>query len=450
MHHAHNPLPRNTGLQSSVERAEQEFIAANPHSQTRALSAAKAMPGGNTRTVLHYTPFPLTIASGEGAILKDIDGHTYVDFLGEYTAGLYGHSHPELEAAIQDALKSGVVLGGPNKFEANLAALMCERFPSLDLVRFCNSGTEANAFAISAARMFTKREGVMVFHGGYHGGLFYFGQTKPPTNAPFPFIYSTFNDIEKTRARIDANVSNLAAIVVEPMLGSAGAIPADHEFLELLRAKATEHDIVLIFDEVMTSRLSAGGLQEKLGIVPDLTAFGKYLGGGMTFGAFGGRADVMRRFNPYEPDAVSHAGTFNNNVLSMAAGLKGLRDIFTPDAARTLNATGEQFRDDLNALIAKYDAPMRVTGMGSILGVHFIRGPVRCAEDTWPADGRSALRLAQLQKLLHLGLLAAGQYIALRGFLSLSLPLEEKHYANFMEAFEEFVTTRGPVLELNG
>lgn len=436
----------NTDLSSSLAAAEDRFVSQNPNSQAQAAKAAQSMPGGNTRTVLHYSPFPLTIASAKGAELTDIDGHRYADFLSEYTAGLYGHSNPVLQKVITQAVSGGVVLGGPNRFEAEFSALLCARFPSLERVRFCNSGTEANLFAISTARMITKRERVLVFQGAYHGGVFYFGEHKPPINAPFPYVMASYNDISATGELIDRYADELAAIVVEPMMGSAGAIPADREFLQALRSKASEHGIVLIFDEVMTSRLSPGGLQEKLDIVPDMTSLGKYLGGGMTFGAFGGRQDLMRRFNPFEQDAVPHAGTFNNNVLSMAAGLTGLRDIYTSNAAAALNAKGDRLRDRLNAAITKHDAPMQVTGTGSILGVHFQREPILRPEDTWPVDEAARIRLAGLQKLLHLDLLEAGFYMARRGFMSLSVPIDDGHCDGLVDALDEFLSVRGPLL----
>ncbi len=196
----------------------------------------------------------------------------------------------------------------------------------------------------------------------------------------------------------------------------------------------------------MTSRLAPGGLQEKLGVIPDLTSFGKYLGGGMTFGAFGGRADILRRFNPFEPDAVSHAGTFNNNVLSMAAGVVGLRDIYTPELAVAFNARGDRLRERLNALAAKHDVPFQALGVGSILGLHHQRGAIRRPEDTWLADPAAAARQADLQKLFHLDMLAAGIYLARRGFVALSLPTGEPEFAKFEAAVEEFFEARRGVL----
>ncbi|OFW42158.1 MAG: hypothetical protein A3J29_10185 [Acidobacteria bacterium RIFCSPLOWO2_12_FULL_67_14b] len=308
----------NVSLDEALREAEARFSAANPKSAAQYQAATGSMPGGNTRSVLYYTPFPVTIARAEGATLEDIDGHRYTDFLGEYTAGLYGHSHPVILEAIREALDGGLVFGGPNRHEAELARLLCERFPSLDLVRFTNSGTEANLMALATARAATGRERILAFQGGYHGGVLSFADgVSSPINAPFPCVLAPFNDEAATLALIERHARELAAIIVEPMMGGGGGIPGTRPFLETLRQAAARHGIVLIFDEVMTSRLSSGGLQKRLGIIPDMTTLGKYLGGGLTFGAFGGRRDLMRRYDPREKDAWSHAGTFNNNVLTM-------------------------------------------------------------------------------------------------------------------------------------
>lgn len=436
----------NTDLAAAAAEAEARYVAANPRSAERHRRATDSMPGGNTRTVLHYSPFPLTIVGGEGCRLRDLDGHGYADFLGEYTAGLYGHSNPTIQAAIKKVVDDGMALGGPNPYEAQLAAELCGRFPSVERVRFCNSGTEGNLFAFSTARLVTGRPAIMVFHGAYHGGVFYFGQHKTEINAPFPWIYATYNDIEGTLALIETHARELAAVALEPMMGGAGAIPATQEFLHALRAACTKHGIVLIFDEVMTSRLSSGGLQKRVGVTPDMTSFGKYLGGGASFGAFGGRADLMARYDPSRADAVSHAGTFNNNVISMAAGFAGLRDIYKPDVAEGFNSGGDRLRERLNALAAKHDVPMQVLGVGSIMAVHFHRGTITKPQDLWPKDKAAATRYAELQKLFHLDLFEHGQYMARRGFISLSLPMTETDFDRFAGAVEEFLTVRGPVV----
>jgi glutamate-1-semialdehyde 2,1-aminomutase len=306
-------------------------------------------------------------------------------------------------------------------------------------VRFCNSGTEANLNALSAARAFTRRAKILVFEGAYHGGMLSFAHGTSPMNIPFPYVFARYNDLEETLAVIDEHGRDLAAIIVEPMMGAGGCIAGRHEFLRGLRDAASRHGTVLIFDEVMTSRLSPGGLQAKLGVIPDMTSFGKYLGGGMTFGAFGGRREIMSRFDPGRPDSFPHSGTYNNNVLTMAAGVAGLSEVLTPEAVDALNAKGEALKARLNAIGEQQGVAVQVTGVGSILCTHFQREPIggpRDSEHT-PAAARA---------LLHLEMLARGFYLARRGFMALSLPLTDADYDAFAAAFEDFLATHAGVL----
>jgi glutamate-1-semialdehyde 2,1-aminomutase len=422
----------NISLEAALRDAEERFAAANPRSARRYEEALASMPGGNTRSVLHYPPFPLTIAKAEGARLWDLDAHAYTDFLGEYTAGLFGHSHPVILAAVRKAIDRGLSFGGPNENEARLAQILSQRFPSIELVRFCNSGTEANLMAVATARAATGRSSVLAFNGGYHGGMLAFANGGGPLNAPYPIALAEYNDIEGTLALIEKLAGTLAAILVEPMMGGGGGIPADRTFLEALREQATRHGAVLIFDEVMTSRLSAGGLQARLNIVPDMTTLGKYIGGGMSFGAFGGRADLMARFDPRRADAWAHAGTFNNNVLTMAAGVAAMSSLYTPEAAEGLTQRGERFRGRLNEIGRSLGLPVQVTGVGSIMAVHFQDRPVRRPADTKETP-------AALRGLFHLEMLRSGYYLARRGFISLSLTLDDPDYDGFSAAFERFL-----------
>lgn len=429
----------NFDLATALKEAEQRYVAANPKSEQRVRKAAESMPGGNTRTVLYYSPFPVTFAKGEGATLTDVDGHVYTDFLGEYSAGIYGHSHPKIIAAAERALKSGIVLGGPNQYEAELAELVKARFPSVDLIRFCNSGTEANLMALVTARAVTGRSHIMAFESGYHGGVLSFKGGPAAINAPFPTVLGSYNDIEGTLALIEKHKHELAAIILEPMMGGAGAIAGDRAFLQALRDASTKHGIVLIFDEVMTSRLSPGGLQEVHGIRPDLTSFGKYIGGGFSFGAFGGARRLMDRYDPSKPGGFAHAGTFNNNVMSMAAGAVGLREIYTPEAARKLNAAGESLKERLNALFAEKKVAMQSTGIGSLLSIHFQRTPIRRPADIVPSDAKRAL--------VHLEMMARGYYFARRSYLTLSVVLEPKDYDGFLAAMGTVVDEYASVLK---
>ncbi|MBT4486266.1 MAG: aspartate aminotransferase family protein [Rhodospirillaceae bacterium] len=431
--------PANTDIASAVLEAQARFTADNPNSQAQLDKAADFLPGGNTRTVLFYPPFPLTMTKGEGAKLWDLDGHEYIDFLGEYTAGLYGHSNPIIRAAIDKALDNGIVMGGQNQAEADLASEIVTRFPNIERVRFTNSGTEANMMAVSAARAFTKRPGVMVMAGGYHGSVFYFAPGGSPLNAPFPYVMGSYNDIEQCRGLIREQGSDLACVIVEPMQGGGGCIQGSPEFLAMLREETEKTGALLIFDEVMTSRLGPSGLQGIHGIAPDLTSLGKYVGGGMSFGAFGGRADIIDRFDPRRDDAWPHAGTFNNNVLTMNAGLAGLSQIYTPELAESFNARGDALRQSLNALADKHGAAVQFTGRGSMMTIHFRKGEIRNVEDSMA--GRNELR-----PLMHMDMVAQGIYPAARGMFTLSLAHTEDSFSALESAMEEFLVSRSSLL----
>ena len=433
-------MARNRTLEDAVADVEARYTAAHPESKARYERALRSMPGANTRTVLHYDPFPVTLVKGEGALVTDLDGHRYRDFLGEYTAGLYGHSEPAIVAALSAALREGLVLGGPNPHEARLAELMCARFPAVELVRFCNSGTEANMMCVSLARASTGRRLVLGFHGGYHGGLLAFpGRGTSPMNASEEVVLVDYNDPDAARHAITEHRRDLAAVILEPMMGGGGCIPAEPGFLAALREETDKQGAFLIFDEVMTSRLAPGGMQERTGVTPDLVAFGKYLGGGASFGAFGGRRDLMARLDPREPDSLTHSGTFNNNVLTMAAGLAGLTKVLTPEATIRLNDSGDRLRERLQGAADRRGVALRAMGLGSMICLHFQSEDIRRPADT-EATPVAARKLFQLEMNLR------GFYLSRRGFMSLSLPLTGEDHDALVAAFEDFLEEHAPVL----
>jgi glutamate-1-semialdehyde 2,1-aminomutase len=432
-------------MQSALAEARQAYIDRNPRSLARHQEACEAMPGGNTRTTLHNNPFPLTVVKGQGCRLWDIDGHEYIDVLGEYTAGIYGHSHPVIRKAIDKALDSGWNFAGRNENEARLARMIAARMPSIELVRFTNSGTEGNVMALAGARVYAQRKGrktatkVMVFHGGYHGGVLYFVSGGSPVNMPYEYIVAPYNDIEGTRSLLARHGDEIFATLVEPMQGSHGCLPGDKAFLEMLREETKARGITLIFDEVMTSRLSPGGLQQKLGVIPDMTTLGKYIGGGMSFGAFGGRRDIMELFDPTKPDSLPHAGTFNNNVLTMAAGVAGYGEIYTSQAANALNARGEKIRERLNAICKKAGVAFQFSGIGSMMTAHATTRPIRTAADI-AAGSQDA------KELFFFDMSAAGIWIARRGFVALNIMIGDAEESRFVAAVEEFVAARKALL----
>ena len=345
--------------QDALAKAHSSYTHLNSFSLRAHQSACQDQPGGNTRTVLHANPFPITFASGNGSTLTSLDGHTYTDFLGEYTAGIYGHNNATIRAAIDEALTRGWSLGGNNIYEKELAKLVCERFtPTMQLVRFTNSGTEANMMAVATAVAWTGRRKILVFGGGYHGATLSFrnppkGSVTKSVNLPHEWVIGTYNDIAQTEEVLSAlPPESLAAILVEPMLGNAGAIPGSLPFLHFLRSYSSSHGALLIFDEVMTSRLSYRGLGYRRGIQPDLMTLGKWVGGGMSFGAFGGRRDIMEMYDPTKSGSLAHAGTFNNNVISMAAGCAGCK-VLDEKTTNRLNDLGELMKKMVTDVIEK-------------------------------------------------------------------------------------------------
>jgi len=422
-------------IDDAVEQARERFAARRPLTAALHDRAQRFLPGGNTRSVLYHKPFPLRIARARDAILEDEDGHRYVDLLGEYSAGLYGHSDQVVLGAMVEALREGVSRGAHTGREVDLAEAVCARFASIERVRFTNSGTEANLMAVAAARAFTGKGSVLAFRGGYHGGLLNFTAGPSPVNAPYDVLLAEYNDAPAAMSLLHEHAGSVACVLVEPMLGSGGCIPRDYGFLAALRSATEEAGALLIFDEVMTSRTGAGGLQGRLRITPDVTTLGKYIGGGSSFGAFGGRADVMAQFDPARTGALPHAGTFNNNVASMAAGLVGLTQVYPPDVAERHTAAGDALREELCATFRAAGVPFQATGVGSLLAIHATAAPVRSRSDLASSEPR-------LLELLFLDLLERGYYIAPRGYMALSLVLTPADLAGFVRAVDEIMMTR--------
>jgi len=428
-----------TDLAPLVAEKRRAFAARNPESARLHDEARRFLPGGHTRTILAHEPFALTFVRGEAAVLTDADGHGYIDLLGDYTAGLLGHGERRVLDAVDRALRELASVGGIHPREAQLAGLMCRRF-ALDRVRFTNSGTEANLMAITAARRFTGRPKVLVFHGGYHGGVLFFSDGVAPWNAPYPFVVGAYNDLAGTTTLIDEHADDLAAVLVEPMLGSGGCIPAAPEFLGGVFDAARSAGAVCIADEVMTSRHGRSGLAALLGATPDIRTFGKYIGGGFSFGAFGGTAELLDQFDGSRPGSIPHAGTFNNNVATMAAGCVVLGKLYTADTAEAHTVRGERFRAEVAEVIGRHRLPVSVSGYGSMLALHALPAA--------PADGvESARRDPELQELLFLGLFERGIYTAPRGMVNLSLPLTDAQLETALAALDDALSELGTTLE---
>ena len=339
--------------------------------------------------------------------------------LGNYTAGLLGHSPATVQQAVADVLSEGWALGATHPREVELAQLICDRYPSIDQVRFTNSGTEANLMAIGTALHHVAADGsgrdvIGVFDHAYHGGVLSFGAhggPHNPMNVPHRFRVAHFDD---PTGLDDLFQPDLACVLVEPVQGSAGCRPASTEFLRELRRRCDETGTLLIFDEVMTSRLAPGGAQQRFDVIPDLTTLGKYLAGGMTFGAFGGRRRIMAAFEPSTERSLTQAGTFNNNIVSMTAAITTLRHELDADTLGALNDRGDRLRHDLQTAFETAGADLWVTGLGSMLCVH--------SDDD------------RLVELYFHSMLAEGLYLARRGFMALSKAITDDDCRRLIEA----------------
>lgn len=411
-----------------VAAVERRYAAKRPRSAELFARASQVMPGGSTRSVLDVRPFPFRVATASAARLVDVDGHEYRDFLGDYSAGLLGHDPGPVEDAVRAALDRGWSYGGVHTDEIRFAEAVVDRFPSIEQVRFTNSGTEANLMAIQLARHHTGRDRVVVCDLAYHGGLLYFGHGGEALLAPFDFERIEYNDV----AGVEEIGSDVALVLVEPMMGAAGCIPATDEFLRALRSRCDRVGALLVFDEVMTSRMGAGGQQARCNVLPDLTTLGKYLAGGMTFGAFGGRADVMAAFDPARNGTLTHGGTFNNNVVTMAAGAAAMRELLAADVLDALFERGSELRHRLEAVFAGSPLPLCVTGLGSLMNIHTVPGPVRSPRDLAASD-------ADLKQLLFHELIDRGIYLAPRGYVALSTAISSDDCDAFVEATRDAV-----------
>jgi glutamate-1-semialdehyde 2,1-aminomutase len=427
-----------TALDALEARELEAYQTRTPQSRAWFDRARRVRPGGDTRTGTFHLPYPLFIARGEGCHLWDADGQQYTDVLNNFTSLVTGHGHVAVVRAIKDQVGKSTVHGTANPLQVTLAEALCRRVPSVERLRFCSSGTEATLGALRAAKAFTGRPKILKMAGCYHGSHDQVSvAVSPPFDALPPglspgavgeVVVGRFNDLEPTAALVRAHAHELASVIVEPLTGT-GALPADRDFLAGLRAVTDECGVLLVFDEVITFRLGAGGLQGVHGIRPDLTCFGKIIGGGLPVGAFGGRADVMATYDPSRPGSIPHSGTYNGNATTMAAGLATLA-VYDGGAVARLNAAGDKVRARLQALVDDSGLEGTMTGYGSLMQLHFAPGPIRTPEDAARSDKR-------LARLMHLALLNRGIFSAARQTYVLSTPMHQANLDVFADRFAE-------------
>jgi glutamate-1-semialdehyde 2,1-aminomutase len=350
------------------------------------------LPGGVDSPVRAFRAVggtPRFIDRGKGAAIWDVDGNRYIDYLASWGPLIAGHAHPGVVAAIQDAATHGTSYGAPTEAEVELAKLVKKAFPSIDLVRFVSSGTEATMSALRLARAFTQREMILKFDGGYHGhadgllvqagsGPLTFGQPDSPgvpSAAARQTLSVAYNDLVAVREAFDAHPGQIAAVMVEPVAGNMGVVPPEPGFLEHLRSLTRQNGALLIFDEVITGfRIALGGAQERYRVTPDVTCLGKIVGGGLPVGAYGGRREIMQQVSPLGP--VYQAGTLSGNPLAMAAGLATVRLLTEPGVYSHLESLSARLVESIGAAARAAGVAYLANRVGSMFTGFFCDGPV--------------------------------------------------------------------------
>jgi glutamate-1-semialdehyde 2,1-aminomutase len=407
----------------ALEDETRHYVARTAKSRALQAEAEAVLPGGSSRGTAYFAPYPFFAESGEGHHVYDVDGNRYLDFMLNATSLILGHGHPTVVEALAEQARKGTAFSTPTLPQIRLARLLCERIPSVETIRFTNSGTEATLMAIRAARAFTGRPGLAKFEGGYHGAHEYVAvSVQPPASRLDPagptaipeypgqppsvaqqVLVLPYNDLAACERLLRAHQPEVGCLIMEPIVSSFGYVPGDPAFLHGIRTLTRELGIVLVYDEVQSLRVAPGGAQELVGVTPDLTALGKIIGGGLPVGAFGGRRDLMAQFDPTRGAApIAHAGTFNANPMTLVAGEVVMRAL-TPDVYRRMNALGEQLRTELRQALAGLGVPAQVTGVASLFGLHFTDRPVRSYRDVVAGD--QAMKKALFAGLLNEGIL---------------------------------------------
>jgi glutamate-1-semialdehyde 2,1-aminomutase len=445
-------------LAETRQRLEAIYRQRTPKSAALYEQARRVMPGGDTRTTTFFKPYPTVIAHAEGQYLYDVDGHRLLDFLNNYTALIHGHAFPPVVEAAQKQIARGTAWAAPNEHQIRLAQVLCDRVPSVEQIRFTNSGTEATLLAIRAARAFTGREQIIKIEGGYHGtheavsvsidpDLTQAGPAEAPTSLPEGpgltrgVLGATrivpFNDAAALERALHAGQGQIAAVILELVMGSRGMIPAEPEYLKFVREITQAQGVLFIADEVMTFRLDTGGAQALYDIRPDLTAFAKIIGGGFPVGAFGGRAEVMQMYDPTRA-GIGHGGTFNANPVTMAAGLAAMEHL-TPERIAHANRLGDLLREGLADVLHEQGIPGQITGKGSLAGIHLTPQPVR--------DYRSAAGVPpERRSLLHLACLNRGLHFSTGSVLNTTTVMTEQTVTEAVQIVQEALMELKPAL----
>ncbi len=443
--------------QSVAEAIYQRYEARTASSRRRDEEAQQYLPGGDTRIATYYAPYPTYMSRGQGCTLIDADGKEYIDFLNNYTSLIHGHAHPAVVEVAADQVMRGTVFGAAAEPQIQLARMITERVPSIDLMRFTNSGTEATMMALRTARAFTGKNVIVKIDGGYHGSHDYvevniWPDTSTdrlptahvegrgvPASVLNEIMVAPFNDLGGLESILAQHADVIAAVIIEPIPNSGGMVPPQPGYLAGVRQLCDQFGVLLIFDEIVTFRLHSGGMQTVEGVQPDLTALGKIIGGGFPVGAFGGKREIMNHFNPRHPQFIMHTGTFNGNNMTMTAGIAAL-EYLPQTAIDRINGLGDRLRTGITAAFRSAGMAGQALGWGSLLQIHWTDAPI-----TAPREAALGVRAAgHLPELLHLELLNQGVHIGARGLMCVSTPMMEAEITTTLDRFGAALATLQP------
>lgn len=441
-------------MMNVIDTITNTYLSRTKNSRAHDTRAKRSLPGGDTRTATYFMPYPPYIERGEGCYLYDCDGNRYIDFLNNYTSLIHGHAFPPIVQAARAQIEKGTVFGAPMTLQYQLAETICARAPSIERVRFCNSGTEATMMAMRAARAFTGKDIIVKMDGGYHGthDFVEVNVAADPRSNDLPtahvegagvpacvldaIMVARFNDLASVETILREHADKIAGIILEPMPGAGGLVPPKPGYLNGMRELADRYGVLLIFDEIITFRLGVGGMQLAEGVKPDLTALGKIIGGGFAIGAFGGRKDIMARFDPAQQQAIAHSGTFSGHNVAMAAGIVTLQH-YDRAAVNRINALGDRLRQGFTRAFQAAGIKGHAGGLGSLVSIHWGDEKIES-----PGDVTRGTRSAgNLVKLLHLEMTNRGIHSAARGMYVISTPMTETE-------IDEAVQTFGTTLEI--
>ena len=437
------------GIEEQIEKKIADaYMEKFPVSKAHHVKLINYIPGGATRSLSYFKPYPIHIDYGQGAYVYTHEGHKLFDVTNAYGAIVHGHGDLDVVKAVSQGIARGSQYSTPTKGQYKLAKLLCERIPGFDRVRFVNSGTEATLFALRTARAYTGKDKILKMTGGFHGthdcvaastkkNVITAGIPKGMTQDMLEVPFNDFNALERA---VKENADHLAAVIMEPFLGAGGVVLPKPKYLEHVRKVTSDNNVLLIFDEIFSYRVHTGGCQTLYGVIPDLTTVGKVVGGGLPIGVFGGKKEIMNIFCHENTDRpLYHSGTFNGYETVMQAGYAALSK-YDEKAVTYINKLGDHFQKGILESFKSNGLNIQSNQIGSLLNLHFVNEPITTAEQVLKSE-------EQLHTLMHLSLLNKGFFTIPRGLFILSTIMTEQEIDHLVNKIDETLKELLPLIK---